>query len=121
MDLDQVRERLWEQASEGLLFTSREEYLEDLKTWGIEGYWADDVMVGGILRRGPEFHFFTLGSGHPIGRGTILRFLGPQLERYGYVTTRTPLDDVRQHRFNRAFGFFEIKRDALDVHYIYWR
>lgn len=111
-----VRELIWRQVSEHL-FVTREQFMAELDQWEIEPrVLPDGAIAGGVMRKGPAFHFFTFGK-VSITRQMMREALAPQFERYGYVTTRTPKVDERQHRFNRLMGFVATGEDEYDVHY----
>lgn len=112
-----VRELIWEQARE-TLFVEREQFMAGLAEWEIESVERDGLLLGAVLRKGPEFHFCTFGAAPRIGRQLIRDVLAPQMDRYGYVVTRTPKPATgRQHRFNRTMGFVQTGEDAYNVHY----
>lgn len=112
-----IEDLIWRQASE-TLFVTREQYLDHLRAYAIEPVQRDGVLIGAVLRKGPEFHFTTFGSGRPITRATIRDCLAPQLVEFGYVETRTPkLGHDRQHRLNVKLGFVRTGEDAYNVHY----
>lgn len=111
-----IEDLLWQQASE-VLFITKEQYLEKLRAYAIEPVERDGVLVGAVLRKGPEFHFTTFGSGRPITRAMIRDCLAPQLEEFGYVETLTPRSDERQHRLNRKLGFVQVSEDEFNVRY----
>lgn len=113
----QIEDLIWRQASE-TLFITREQYLDQLRAYSIEPVQRDGVLVGAVLRKGPEFHFTTFGTGLPITRAMIRDCLAPQLAEYGYVETRTPkLGHDRQHRLNGKLGFVRIGEDEYNVLY----
>lgn len=110
-----IEDLIWEQASQ-FLFMPKEQYLEELRTYEIEPVNRDGLLLGAVLRKGPELHFVTFKAA-PIPRATVRQALAPQFERYGYVVTKTPKVDARQHRFNRVVGFRPVGEDAWNVHY----
>jgi hypothetical protein len=112
-----VEDLIWQQASQ-TLFLTREQYLEHLRTFAIEPIERDGILIGAVMRKGPELHFTTFRAGVAIDRQLIRDVLAPQLERYGYVETRTPKPDhTRQHRFNKVVGFVKTGEDDYNVHY----
>lgn len=106
---------IWEQVSQHL-FVSREQYLEQLRAYDLEPVHHKGVLLLAILRQGAELHFVTFGAGS-IPRRVVREALAPQLQAHGYVTTRTPKVDARQHRFNRLVGFRAVGEDEFDIHY----
>jgi hypothetical protein len=107
---------IWERARE-TLFVTREQFMAGLAEWQVEAVERDGTMIGAVMRKGPEFHFCTTGALARIDRQVIRDVLAPQMERYGYVLTRTPKIDARQHRFNRVMGFVAVGEDRYNVHY----
>lgn len=110
-----IEDLIWEQASQ-FLFMPKEQYLEELRTYAIEPVHRDGLLLGAILRKEAELHFVTFKAA-PIPRQVVREALAPQFEAFGYVTTRTPKVDSRQHRFNRLVGFRPVGEDEYDVHY----
>jgi len=98
------------------LFLPREIVMAELRTWEVEPHWRDGRVYGAVLRRGAELHFATF-DGVPIGRRTVAAALRPQLDRFGYVETRTPRHARRQQRFNEAIGFRAVGGGPHDIHY----
>lgn len=94
----------------------KEQYLESLRAFDIEPVQRDGVLLGAVLRREDELHFVTFKNG-PIPRQVVREALAPQFEKYGYVTTRTPKVEARQHRFNRIVGFRQVGEDEYDILY----
>ncbi len=111
-----LEDRIWDRAREDLYIT-REQYFETLKDWAIEPVTRDGVLLGAVMRKGPEFHFVTFRASSRIGRSVVRDVLAPQLEQFGYVLTRTPKPEERQHRFNRAVGFVAVGEDEYNIHY----
>lgn len=110
-----IEDMIWEQASQ-YLFIPKEQYLDELRAYAIEPVSRDGLLLGAILRKGPELHFVTFKTG-PISREVVREALAPQFAEYGFVETRTPKVDARQHRFNRLVGFQPVGEDEFDVHY----
>lgn len=111
-----IEDLLWQQAAE-VLFITKEQYLEHLCAYAIEPVERDGVLVGAVLRKGAEFHFATFGSGRPITRAMIRDCLAPQLAEFGFVETKTPKTDVRQHRLNRKLGFAQVGEDEFNLRF----
>lgn len=114
---DDVMDAMWRRA-EPTVFITREEFERNLDGWTIESYMADGDLAFATLSRGPEFHFMSFGTGAPITLRMIRGWLQPVLDRHGYVCTRTPKDEVRQQRINKAVGFVA---DGQDEFFIYYR
>lgn len=113
---DHLNDLLWSQA-ENRVYISKEQYLQSLDGWSRVEHEVSGEMVGVVLTRGPELHFVTFGKKWNLTRADIRNYLLPLLEKFGYVETKTPKDDVRQRRFNRIVGFEESGEDEFFVHY----
>lgn len=107
---------LWRDVS-AKLFITREQFDRDMEGWDVQPIELDGETVGIALRKGPEFHFRSLRTGRHLTRQLLRDLLRPQLEQYGYVTTRTPKDEARQRRFNETVGFKVVGEDKFDIHY----
>lgn len=70
------------------------------------------------LNNGPVFHFQSMRTGHPLPMREIRKYLNSIIEEYGYAETKTPIEDIRQRRFNELLNF---KRHAEDAEYITYR
>lgn len=112
-----VIDALWAQI-EPIAFITRDQFARGLDAWEVEPVEVDGELAFAALTQGPEFHFTTFGTGHPISLAMIRARLDPILARHGFVTTRTPKDEPRQHRFNRLIGF---KVSGEDEHFIHYR
>jgi hypothetical protein len=116
MDAD-VADGLWAQV-EASVYITREQFLDGLAGWDIEPVRIDGKLAFVAMTKGHEFHFASFDTGATITLGMIRARLNPIIERYGFVTTRTPKQGAdRQHRFNRAFGFHVIGEDDFFVEY----
>jgi hypothetical protein len=111
-----IVDALWEKA-EPLLYISKDEFSALLEGWTIEGVEHEGELAFAFLSKGPQFHFQSFSAKQPITLKMIKTYLQPLIDRYGYVTTKTPKDDTRQHRFNRRFGFAAVGDDNFDIHY----
>lgn len=109
-------DHIWEQM-EPTVFITREEFERDLERWDIEPVEVNGKVAFAAFTNGAEFHYATFGTGARITRTMIWSRLNPILDRHGFVTTRTPLDDVRQQRLNRALGFVETGADEFFLHF----
>lgn len=114
--MSELTDLLWEKA-EPILFISKDQYLATLAEWTIKPVYLDGELAWITVQKGPEFHFQSVGPTRRMPLRMIREFLQGILDEHGYVLTKTPVDDERQQRFNRRFGFVEIDRDALDVHF----
>ena len=116
MTRPEMLKALWAKASE-TLFISREQYLAQLEGWEIDTVDQDGAPVLIVMRKGPEFHFMTLEATARLSRGTVRTALAPQLDAFGYVLTKTPRPEERQHRFNKVVGFVQVGEDEYNIHY----
>lgn len=107
---------LWQQAAKTLYLT-REQFEASLLGWSIEEVHVEGALAGAILRKGPELHFASFGTGHVATRKIVLDAVRGQLEQFGHVVTKTPKEDERQGRFNRLVGFKVVGSDKFDTHY----
>lgn len=106
---------LWDKACENL-YISREEFERSLDGWSIKPILLEGEEIGAALRRGTEFHF-ALFKKRVIPRSLVVKVFMPQLDEFGYLTTRTPRHEERQQRFNERFGFVQVGGDDLDIYY----
>ena len=111
-----VMDMLW-RGAEPVVFISREDFMRGLEGWDIKSFWVGGEIAVITAQNGPAFHFQTTGTKRQISRKMIMDFLRGIVAEHGYATTKTPLEDARQHRFNLLFGFEETGRDDYDVHY----
>ena len=111
-----VIELLWRQA-EPDVFITREEFVQGLEGWEIEPVLVDGEIMGAFVTKGPALHFSIFHATRPITMKTIRPRLEAIIAEHGFVTTRTPKDAVRQHRFNRLMGFTPVGEDEFFVHY----
>lgn len=114
--MSELTDLLWKKA-EPVLFITKDEYLQTLAEWVIKPVHIDGELAWITVQKGPEFHFQSVGKTRIMPLRIIREFLQGILAEHGYALTKTPIDDVRQQRFNRCFGFVEIDRDALDIHF----
>lgn len=118
MTRSEAIDKLWERVGP-TVFISKDDYIEALNGWEITAVEVEEQLAYIKLVRGPELHFESFGGGHVNGTfGMIYDGIEPVLKEHGYVKTRTPKEETRQHRFNRAIGF---EPDGEDEFYIYWR
>ena len=100
------------------VFCSREDFEASLAGCDVRQVVRGGKIVAVLIYRGPEFHFVPT-SDYRITRRDIMDALGVAMRQYGHVTTRTPIDDVRQQRFNERFGFVRTGEDDEYVFYKY--
>lgn len=114
--MTELTDLLWEKA-ELVLFITKDEFLKTLAEWVIKPVHVDGELAWITVQKGPEFHFQNVGRTRAMPRRVIRDFLQGIIDQYGYALTKTPLEDVRQQRFNQLYGFYEIGRDAFDISY----
>lgn len=112
-----ITDILWQQASAGLLFIPKETFLEGLEGWEIDPREVDGELAFIFLTKGPELHFMTLGTGRPMPAAMVRDVLHKIIAKHGYVTVKTPKDEVRQQKFNRRIGFVQVGEDEHDIHF----
>lgn len=111
-----LREALWKKA-EPFLFIPKEEFLRNLEAWEVRPVEVNGALGLIVASNGPEFHFQSMDTGAPFSMKVVRDVVQPIIDKHGYALTKTPKDDVRQHRFNRLIGFKVIGEDAFDIHY----
>ena len=112
-----VLDALWSKI-EPIVFITRDQFARGLDEWDIEVMRTEEGDLALVaLVQGSEFHLESFGKGIQITPAMIQARFQPIMERYGCVTTRTPHDAHRQHRFNKAFGFKVVGRDEFFTHY----
>lgn len=116
MDRSQIIDAIWKE-TEPKVFISKREFMATLDGWDVAARELDGEIIGATLTNGPEFHFVTFGSKKPLTRALIADCLRPILDKHGFVRTKTPKDDVRQHRFNSIIGFVVESTDEFFTHF----
>ncbi len=107
---------LWAQIEPDVYIT-RDQFVRGLADWDIEPVLIQGGLAFAGLSRGTEFHLVKLDAKRWITLQMLWGLLNPIMERHGFVTTRTPKEDARQHRFNLSFGFYVTGEDEFCVHY----
>lgn len=116
MSVDQLIERLWQQARQ-TLYIDRESFVRSLDGWAIDPQNNDDGELAVVwLTKGPQLHFATFGRWCAT-REDIRKRVGTLIDQYGHAETFTPIEDSRQHRFNKLLGFTATHEDASYIHY----
>ncbi len=93
------------------------EFAYSMREWEIRESIRDGERVAVLAFNGPEFHFASFGKRSFTRRDIKDEVLAPLIARYGYATTRTPIADTRQQRFNERFGFVRTGEDGQNIHY----
>lgn len=86
-----------------------------LKGWKVKKAYRSDEMVGFVLTKGTEIHILPLVK-RAMSRRNIRELLAPLMNRYGYATTRVPIE-ITDHKLRLALGFAEAWRDHQ---FSYW-
>lgn len=116
MTTDEIKDLIWKQM-EPVVFIARADFMAELEAWSIDPVEIDGRLAFIGMSKGPEFHFISLGSGHRLSFDLVRRGLEPIIEKHGYALTKTPKEDIRQQRFNRAYGFYPVGEDEFYIHY----
>lgn len=87
-----------------------------LAGWKVSIAQRDGEDVAIVVVKGPEIHFVSLSEKKAMTRKNTLDYLAPLIERYGYATTRVPLE-VEDHRLRTMLGF---QFSWSDTQYTYW-
>lgn len=114
--MTEVVDALWAQI-ELIVFITREQFTRALSEWEIEPVEIDGRLAFAAITKGPEFHFASFDTGASISLAMIRARIEPILDRHGFVTTRTPRSEARQHRFNKRFGFRITGADEFFTHF----
>lgn len=100
-----------------LMFVTKEQFVAALDGWEIDPWQVDGELAYIWLSKGTELHFTVVGTGHSMPKAMLRTVLQRIIDREGYVTVKTPKDDLRQQRFNRTVGFRQIGEDEYDIHF----
>lgn len=114
--MQSLTDLLWQKA-EPVLFISKDEYLKTLAEWVVKAVHVDGELAWITVQKGPEFHFQNVGQTRVMPIRLIREFLQGIIDEHGHAITRTPIEDVRQQRFNERFGFQRIGQDQFDFIY----
>jgi len=110
-------DKMWDLVKD-TLYVTKEQFVRSLDGWAIVPFHNDQgEMYGVVIHKGPSFHFMTFGVKWQLTKEIMRQFPGSLIDQYGYAETFTPIEDERQHRFNRRVGFVEVKRDETYVYY----
>jgi hypothetical protein len=113
----ELLDKIWSAVEPGV-YISRREFMTSLEGWDVVPREIDGEIIGATLTSGAEFHFVTFGPRKAFTRALVIDCVQPIIDRYGFVRTRTPLDDARQRRFNLLVGF---KVESTDEYFTHFR
>jgi hypothetical protein len=117
MDRQALIQVMFKKVSEQL-YVTLEQFVKCLDGYDLSPeYNSDGEMHSVVIHAKQDFHFMCLGPKWSLNKDILSRWPGKLIEKFGYATTATPLEDTRQHRFNKRLGFFETSRDAINVNY----
>lgn len=109
--------KMWDTVKD-VLYITREDFVASLDGYAIVPFFNDaKEMYGVVVHRGPAFHFILFGPKWQLTKAILRQYPGKLIEQYGYAETFTPVEDMRQQRFNKRVGFVETKRDEQYVHF----
>lgn len=99
---------------------SKPQLLKELADWEVVPAEVDGQHVATAILKGPEIHFALVPGWRPqvCYRGAIKAFLGPLLERYGFLTTRVLFGRTAQKAFIRRLGFEKTWSDENFEYYM---
>lgn len=117
MNAVELIESIWQRV-EPSVFISKHEFMVSLQEWDITPREIDGVIIGATMTHGPEFHFISFGVRKAFPATLISLCLQPIIDEHGFVITKTPKDDIRQHHFNLLIGFDVV---TTDEHFTYFR
>lgn len=109
-----LKDMLWAKA-EPFLFITKEAFLGNLDGWEIKAVDHGGELIAILVTNGAEMHF--QGTGRPIPRKIVFGVLQKIIDQHGYALTKTPKDQIRQHRFNTLIGWKAVGEDTYDIHY----
>ena len=89
---------------------------EFAREWDIQYAQRAGRDVAIVVTAGPEIHFFSLVPGMAMTRKNTLAFLKPLYDKFGYVTTRVPLEE-KCHKLREVLGFSHMWNDD---NFSYW-
>lgn len=112
----EILDRMW-QKIEPDVFITRSQFEQALAGWDIQPRYVGDTLAWVTLVSGSEFHFEPLAEGNCMTKAIMREWLCPIVEAHGHVIVKTPKNDVRQHRFNKAVGFLPVGEDEFTIHY----
>ena len=106
---------LWAQC-EPVVYITRDQFVRGLADWDVEAVRIDGELAFVAVTQGPELHYTRTGA-EPLTLSRIRGWMNAVIDRYGYVTTRTPKDDLRQCRLVARLGARPVGEDEFWMHY----
>jgi len=116
IDRQALIEIVWQSLSSNY-YLSKETCINNLNSCLVALENVGGKMAVTYVSNGPEFHFVKVSDKYVAKKSTLKRYPGSLIEKFGYAETCTPISDERQHRFNRAVGFYETHRSNSYVYY----
>lgn len=111
MDRERWIDEIYEEVRQSVPI-SREAYGNSLHGWDIEPIMNGDVKLGLYIRRGHETHMLMSKQNSLLHARHIIRvYLTANLERMGYMTTKTD-GNAQDHRFLTRLGYYETGKDG---------
>lgn len=111
-----IVDKLWAQI-EPAVFITRGQFERGLEAWEIEPVEIEGELAFAILRNGPEIHWAMFGARVPLTMMRMRDWINPTLDRYGFATTRTLKEDMRQQRINKRMGCYITGQSEFFIHY----
>lgn len=118
MTKEEAIEILWLEM-EPSVYITRGQFMAGLEDWETRLMEINGVPAMVTFTKGPEFHFASLNTGAPVTLAIIRSEFAAVINKYGFLTTKTPIDGYdRQHRLNQRIGF---KITGQDKHFVHYR
>lgn len=91
---------------------SKQAYIASLDGWDVEPIMNGEQKLGVYIRKGHETHMLMSKKNSLLHARHIIRvYLTANLERLGYLTTKTDGNAV-DHRFLTRLGYYETGKDG---------
>lgn len=99
-------------------FVTKAQFFDSIKDHTLETINHPDGTPAVIfIIKSASFHFIKLDNKFQASRAVLRLYPGSLIKQFGYAETSTPINDARQHRFNKLIGFIETHRDSNYVFY----
>ena len=100
------------------LYISQDDFNFSINEWDLEAmYFQDGTPYLIFLVKGAEFHFSIVSDRAIIGKKELAAYPGSLILKYGHALTKTPVNDLRQKKFNERLGFFKTHEDQEFTYY----